>query len=269
VILCRKGATLGLGWRRLPVPQRHFAVARAAPRVRGAPRRDAIPNPPLQNYQGTMTKPPSLARPCLALAALATGLVSPSAIAGGGPPEPMPVYLLNGSFDEPEPGTTPGEAVDSPAVCSGAIGRPTASWAWSTWQNEPLRQMTSWLTTSPDGLYTANLVYGGTASGLVTVLSQSPTHWIQVYDDTLTNMNSAGVWVWVVAGGVTVQFGNGGAAGGQLHHSQTQGQWEWVGGCGRSDGLNNEITIYADGPSIFYVDDASIEYDPVCAGGKS
>lgn len=177
--------------------------------------------------------------------------------------------IVRASFDEPEPGTTPGDAVDSPAVCGGAIGRPTASWAWSTWQNTPLTQMTSWLTTSPDGLYTANLVYaGGAGDGLVTVMSQSPTEWIQVYDGTLTNMNSAGVWVWVVAGSVTVQFGNGGAAGGPLHHSHTQGQWEWVGGCGRGDGLNNEMTIYADGPSIFYVDDAMIGYEPGCGGGK-
>lgn len=42
--------------------------------------------------------------------------------------------------------------------------------------------------------------------------------------------------------------------------------WEYIGGCGRADGLNNEVTIYAYGPAIFYVDDASVEYDTACAG---
>jgi hypothetical protein len=81
-----------------------------------------------------------------------------------------------------------------------------------------------------------------------------------------TTVNSVGVWVWVVAGKVGVQLGNGGAAGGPHHVSTETGGWEYIGGCGHPDGFNNEVTIYANGPAIYYVDDASVEYDPACAG---
>jgi hypothetical protein len=58
----------------------------------------------------------------------------------------------------------------------------------------------------------------------------------------------------------------GGGAGGGANESQSTGAWEWVGGCGRADGLNNEVTIYATEPSIFYADDAMVYYDPACEG---
>ncbi len=207
-----------------------------------------------------MNKP--IRRSILALSALAS--MSPS-ITVASPSGPTSVHLLNDSFDDPTPGVTPGDAADTPAVCTGATGTTSASQFWTTWSNTPLTQVTSWIATSPDGIYTSNLVYaGGPGGGLVQVLSQSPTQWVGVPQGTWTDMNSVGVWVWVVSGEVSVQFGNGGAAGGQLHTSQTTGSWEWIGGCGRSDGLNNEITIYSTGPSIFYVDDATVSYDPAC-----
>jgi hypothetical protein len=202
---------------------------------------------------------------CSSVLALALALTASSASAG--PPAPTPVYLLNPSFDIPETDITPGESADTPAMCVGATGRPSASMYWSTWVNTPLTQVTSWLIDSPDHLYTANLVFAGAGGdGLVSVLSRSSKYWLQTYDDTLTNVNSVGVWVWVVAGQVGVQLGNGGNAGGGLHMSETNGVWEYIGGCGRADGLNNEITIYANGPAIYYVDDASVEYDAACAG---
>jgi len=200
-------------------------------------------------------------RTVLVLSAFATSMSASIAAASG----PTSVYLLNESFDDPTPGIAVGDAADTPAVCTGATGTTSASEFWTTWANTSLSQVTSWIATSPDGNYTANLVYaGGGGDGLVQVLSQSPTQWVGVPQDTWTNMNSVGVWVWVLKGEVSVQFGNGGAAGGALHTSQTTGGWEWIGGCGREDGLNNEITIYATEPSIYYVDDAAISYDPYC-----
>jgi hypothetical protein len=213
-----------------------------------------------------MPKPLRSFRARLALATLALGLPSSIAVAATPPEAATPVYLLNGILDEPYPGTTPGDAVDTPAVCGGATGWASASAAWSTWLNEPLTQATSWLTTSPDGLYTANLVYSGGPGGLVTVLSWSPTDYDPVWQGTETNVNSVGAWVWVVAGGVGIQLGDGGNAGGPNHLSQSQGHWEWIGGCGHPKGLNSEITIYGDGPSIYYVDDVTVSYDPDCDG---
>jgi hypothetical protein len=175
-------------------------------------------------------------------------------------------YLLNPSFDDPTPGITPGDPADTLAVCVGATGQPSASENWSTWTNTVRTQISSWLTDSPDGLYTVNLVYaGGFADGLVQVLSKHPEYYVPL-DVHATNVNYVGVWVWVVAGQVGVQLGDGGAAGGVSHMSETNGVWEYISGCGRADGLNNEVTIYAAGPAIYYVDDASVEYDPSCAG---
>jgi len=180
---------------------------------------------------------------------------------------PMPVHLRNSSFDVPTPGTAVGDNSDTPAVCGGATGLNSASESWTTWINTALTQVSSWISTTPDGNYTANLVFaGGAGDGLVQVLSQSPTQWVPVPMFTVTDVNSAGVWVWVVEGEVLIQFGNGGQAGGPLHTSQTTGQWEWIGGCGRADGFNNEVTIYATGPSIFYADDAAVWHEPACDG---
>lgn len=220
------------------------------------------PCPPVPDFSGVFKS-----IPCTVLAVSAFATSMSASIAAASPSGPTPVYLLNDGFDQPTPGTVSGEAVDTPAVCMGATGTTSASEFWTTWINTPLTQVTSWITTSPDGNYTANLVYaGGPGDGLVQVLSQSPTHWVGVTQHTWTDMNSAGVWVWVVRGEVGIQFGNGGAGGGALHTSQTTGSWEWIGGCGREDGLNNEITIYATEPSIFYVDDAAVSYDATCEG---
>ncbi|MCH9683210.1 MAG: hypothetical protein K0V04_17375 [Deltaproteobacteria bacterium] len=197
-----------------------------------------------------------------ALVASALALSLSSSVAAA---SPTSVYLLNDSFDQPTPGIASGDAADTPAVCSGATGLNSASRYWTTWSNTALTQVSSWIATSPDGNYTSNLVFaGGSNGGLVQVLSQSSTQWVGVTQDTPTDMNSAGVWVWVVAGEVGIQFGNGGEGGGQYHTSQTTGGWEWIGGCGRGDGLNTQVVIYATGPSIFYVDDATVSYDPVC-----
>lgn len=203
----------------------------------------------------------SLPRSVLAVSAFAVSMSASVAAASG----PTSVYLLNESFDQPTTGIAPGDVANTPAACGGATGANSASQYWTTWANTPYSQVSSWLATSPDGNYTANLVYaGGHGDGLVQVLSQSPTHYSWVPQNTLTDMNYVGAWVWVVSGEVTIQLGNGGAAGGALHTSQMQGSWEWIGGCGRADGLNNEITIYATEPSIYYVDDAMISYDPAC-----
>lgn len=202
-----------------------------------------------------------MSRTALTVSAFVMSMSASIAAASG----PTPVYLLNTSFDDPTPGIPVGDTANTAAVCTGATGTTSASEFWTTWANTALSQVTSWVTLSPDGLYLSNLVYAGAyGDGLVQVLSQSPTSWVGVTQNTRTDMNSVGVWVWVVKGEVTVQFGNGGAAGGALHTSQTTGSWEWIGGCGRGDGLNNEVTIYATEPSIYYVDDAAISYDPVC-----
>ena len=234
--------------------------SRAAARSDGA----RNPWPRVPDFFGVFKSMPSIV---LVVSAFATTLSGSTAFASSS--GPVPVYLLNGSFDDPTPGIVPGDAADTPAVCTGPTGANSASEFWTTWSNTALTQVTSWIATSPDGAFTSNLVYaGGRGDGLVQVLSQSPTQWVGVTQDTQTDMNAVGVWVWMVAGEVGVQFGNGGAQGGPLHTSQTTGEWEWVGGCGRGDGLNNEITIYATdtGPSIFYVDDAAVYYDPACEG---
>ncbi len=218
------------------------------------------PSTPVPDFSGVFT---SMSRTALTVSAFVLSMSASIATASG----PTPVYLLNTSFDDPTPGIPAGDTANTPAVCSGATGTTSASAYWTTWANTALSQVSSWIATSPDGNYTANLVYaGGYADGLVQVLSQSPMSWVGVPQNTWTDMNSVGVWVWVVQGEVTVQFGNGGAAGGPLHTSQGTGSWEWIGGCGRGDGLNTEVTIYATEPSIYYVDDASISYDPLCEG---
>jgi len=205
----------------------------------------------------------SIPRAVLAPTAFAVSMSASIAIASG----PTPVYLLNDGFDQPTPGIAPGDVANTAAVCGGATGTTSASQYWTTWANTPLTQVSSWIATSPDGTYTANLVYaGGGGDGLVQVLSQSPTQWVGVPQYTWTDMNSVGAWVWVVQGEVSIQLGNGGAAGGPPHSSQSTGSWEWIGGCGRADGLNTEITVYAHGPAIYYVDDATISYDPACEG---
>ncbi|MCA9705697.1 MAG: hypothetical protein KDK70_07610 [Myxococcales bacterium] len=204
-------------------------------------------------------------RTILAVSAFITSMSASVAVAS--PSGPMPAYLLNSSFDQPTAGTTPGDAMNTPAVCTSATGWNSASAFWTTWINTTLTQVTSWIATSPDGFYTANLVYaGGMADGLVQVLSQSPTELVYVPMNTWTDVNAVGAWVWVVTGEVGIQLGNGGQAGGPFHTSQSSGSWEWIGGCGRADGLNNEITIYATEPSIFYADDAMVYYDAACDG---
>lgn len=218
------------------------------------------PWPPHLDFSGVFK---SIPRILITMSAFAASMSASIAAASG----PMSVYLLNDSFDLPTPGTVAGEAVDTPAICVGATGSTSASAFWTTWMNTALTQVTSWITTSPDGFYTANLVYaGGPGDGVVQVLSQSPTQWVGVPQYTWTDVNSVGVWIWVVRGEVGIQLGNGGEAGGPFHVSQTTGGWDWIGGCGRADGLNSEITIYATEPSLFYVDDASVSYDPACEG---
>lgn len=205
-----------------------------------------------------------ITRIALVLSTFTVGLSAPADAAASGP---MSVYLLNGGFNTPQPGIAPGDPANTPPppgpLASGTV---SASKYWTTWAI-PMMQITSWLTTSPDGFYTANLVYTGGPGGLVAPLSQSPTQWVYVPENTSTNVNSVGAWVWVVEGQISIQLGNGGSAGGPWHQSQTAGTWEWVGGCGRADGLNTQIVIYGSTePSLFYVDDAIVTYDPACDG---
>lgn len=204
----------------------------------------------------------SASRPLLALGAFSVSMSASVAAASG----PTPAYLLNSGFDQPMSGTAAGDTTHNPAICIDdgyGHGGWSASEAWTTWSG-PGHTVTSKVDTTPDGLFTANLVYTSSGGGLVQVLSQSPSQASHIPDNTLTDVNAVGAWVWVVHGQVDIQLRNGGGAGGGPNLSQTTGTWEWVGGCGRADGLNNEVTIYGSSPSLFFVDDAMVYYDPAC-----
>jgi hypothetical protein len=188
--------------------------------------------------------------------AVAAGAFALSA-AGSSLALPASVTLLNGSFDEPEPGFPIGTPSTTLAMCpiAGAVGR-AASRYWTTYGNTALTSINSWLRVTPDG-FTANLVAtGGGEGGLVQVLG--------VRQCTITNVNRFGAWLYVIAGQAEIQLGDGGAGGGDVAVTSTHDRWEYLSACGRPDMLNNQVIVYGVGPAVFYVDDASIWYDPTC-----
>jgi hypothetical protein len=165
------------------------------------------------------------------------------------------VTLQNSSFGIPLTGTVPGTPVTTLAVCTGDTPGSSASAGWTTYANTARTDITSWIVTAPGG-YTSNLVsVGGGQNGLVQRM---------VAQNTPTDVNRVSGRVYVVAGQVALQLGNGGSGGGDNGVSTALGGWQYISACGRPDMLNNQVTIYGVGPAVFYVDDVNVDFSSSC-----
>jgi hypothetical protein len=181
------------------------------------------------------------------------------------------VHVFNSGFDSPW-AVPAGEPATTLAVCSyppGAFGW-SASKYWTVYANTPATSINSWITDAPSyppggPLGPSNLMaVGGDQDGIVQEL-RDPATAAPLGQCTATDLNAVSAWVYVVAGAAQLQFGNGGAGGGIPEVSTTQGEWEQITACGRGDLLNNQITIYGVGPSVFYVDDVEAKFSDACA----
>ena len=181
------------------------------------------------------------------------------------------IHVFNSGFDSPW-AVPAGEPATTLAVCSfppGAFGY-SASKYWTVYANTPATSINSWITNAPSyppsgPVAPSNLMaVGGDQDGIVQEL-RDPATALPLGQCTATDLNAVTAWVYVVAGGAQLQFGNGGAGGGIPETSTTQGTWEQITACGRGDLLNNQITIYGVGPSVFYVDDVVAEFSESCA----
>jgi hypothetical protein len=165
--------------------------------------------------------------------------------------------LANPDFTSPAPGFPAGGPVTTLAVCVGdAVGQ-SASASWTTFANTVQTDVNSWLLTGPEGLSSNLVAVGGREDGLVQVLPGTGLH-------DMTDVNHVDAWVYVVAGRVGVQLGDGGCGGGESGVSMSTGTWEYIHACARPDRRNNEVTLYGAGPAVFYVHKASVSYDPAC-----
>lgn len=183
--------------------------------------------------------------------AIFAGLALTWATAGAG----VVVTVANPNFTAP----TPGIAAGAPAITTATCGPPevgsSASKDWTTYANDVHASITSWLTVAPDGTPANLTAVGGDQSGLVQVL---------VPQGTATNVNRVVASVYVLGGQTSVQIGDGGAGGGAVAVSTGLLGWEMLSACGRPDMLNNEIVLYGVGPTVFYVRDVEVSFDPKC-----
>jgi hypothetical protein len=138
----------------------------------------------------------------------------------------------------------------------------SASSDWTTYANTARTSINSWIVDAPyypwsGPLPPSNLVaVGGGHDGLVQVL-----HGEQC---VATDVNAVSAWVYTVVGEAVLQLGNGGAGGGTSVSTTTVGKWEHLFACGRPDMWNSEITIYGEGPAVFYVDDVDVKFSDAC-----
>jgi hypothetical protein len=179
------------------------------------------------------------------------GLMLASTAAGAG----VIVNVRNPDFSLPMATIAPG----SPAITRATGGPPevglSASAEWTTYANDVFASIVSWLTVAPDGTPANLTAIGGDQSGLVQVLAAQGTQ---------TNVNRVYAVVYVLAGQTSVQIGDGGSGGGTIAVSATMLKWEVISACGRSDMRNNEIVIYGVGPTVFYVREVKVAFDPSC-----
>jgi hypothetical protein len=184
--------------------------------------------------------------------AIFAALALTSSIAGAG----VVVTVSNPNFTTPMPTIGPGTPATTAATCLLPEVGISASKDWTTYANDVHASITSWLTVAPDGTPANLTAIGGDQSGLVQVLA--------VPQGTATNVNRVTATVFVLGGRMSVQIGDGGSGGGAVAPSTTLLGWETISACGRPDMLNNEIVLYGVGPSVFYVRNVSVSFDPKC-----
>jgi hypothetical protein len=165
------------------------------------------------------------------------------------------VTVANPTFTAPAPGIPVGEAANTEATCGPPEVGTSASADWTTFANSEYTSISSWLALAPDGTLANLTSVGDRENGLVQVMAGQ---------DTRTNVNRVTASVYVLAGQVYVQIGNGGSGGGSTGPSSTTGTWEELSACGRPDMLNNEIILYGTEPAVFYVREVKAFFDPTC-----
>jgi len=183
-------------------------------------------------------------------AAMAVATLAPAVAAAD-----TPVSVNNPLFTIPMPGVPAGTPAHTAATCGLYAVGSSASKDWTTYANNAFGSITSWLTTAPDGTPANLTTVGGAQNGLVQVM---------VGQGTRTTVNRVTAVVYVLAGQVVLEMGDGGSGGGATPTSTTTGAWEVVSGCGRADMLNNEIVLYGTGPAVFYVRKVTVEFDQHC-----
>jgi hypothetical protein len=192
--------------------------------------------------------------PC-AFAALALIGSSGLRVAFARPPS-TPVTVQNPNFAIPAPAIPLGFTATTYATCPlGATPGPSASKDWTTYANTFGTSINSWLVPGPAGRLNNLVATGGAHGGLVQVLAGQCR---------ITDVNRVFARVYVVAGKVTLEIGDGGSGSGLWDASAGIGAWEELSTCGRPDMLNNEITIYGAEAAVFYADKVGVGYDPSC-----
>lgn len=165
----------------------------------------------------------------------------------------------NGSFDTPAAGVPVGSVttlatISSPPYTYFGTMQSAAS-NWTLYNNTIPGTTTSVLANAPGGYPSMLIFASGTANGLVQQFA--PTN-------TKTGRVRLSAWIYVLSGSVGMSMGNGGFGGTDAYTTGT-GTWQYLSICGRSDGLNSEVTFYSNsGVSTYYVDDVTVVTDNSC-----
>src|SRR5215831_7753500 len=140
-------------------------------------------------------------------AALAAATLAPAVAAAD-----TAVSVSNPLFTIPWPGVTPGTPAHTAATCGTPEVGHSASQDWTTYANDQFGSITSWLTTAPDGTPANLTTVGGAQNGLVQVMLPQGTR---------TTANRVTAAVYVLAGQVLLEMGDGGSGGGEQPTSTT------------------------------------------------
>lgn len=168
-------------------------------------------------------------------------------------------YLYNPGFETPDPNISSGFIDHGSANASWFAGWGTAAQDWPATSNDlNYGAIATWLT--------PNVVHGGATSMLVTATTTNGGVGQQYMPNGPTPLHQRfGVWLYVVAGQVTIGLGNASTGFATAYSDPAKtNQWQYVSVCApptRNIYSNtNQVVLYTTNgkPAIFYADDADV-----------